>query len=77
LKKISHKHDLQSTEGTTISPDHLHYSIDHIECRGTDHGDLIEDEDFRFGDIFVKMFFLLDQFHIVVSEGVFDTDASS
>jgi hypothetical protein len=37
LKKISHKHDLQSTERTTISPDHLHYSIDHIECRGTDH----------------------------------------
>lgn len=77
LKKISHKDDLHSTEGTTISPNHLHYSIDHIECICTDHGYLIEDEDFRFGDVFVEMFFLLDQFHVVVSKCIFDAYTSS
>ena len=77
LKKIAYKDDLQSSEGTTISPDHLHYSIDHIEGRRTDHRYLIEDEDFGFGDIFVEMFFLLDQFHVVVSQAIFDTDTSS
>jgi len=74
LEKITHEDDLQSTKGTTISPDHLDDSIDHIDRIGREHRDLIDDEDFRLDDIFVQAFFLLEQLHIMIREVIFDTD---